>query len=445
MIEIIHLSDLWEHTITKIFKLDPEYKVDHMIRQWVIYNNLEDFNSLLNCTDEDFTLYCPGNLSYHKENGDSVVKMMSTTPLQMLENLRWYIQHLINESGYLYHDDESNYPLSEDKCMLQTHGKLIKYVLFTLHRMTPEQMKMNPIKPIIKVKTNEELDTEEGESNTDEQESTISNKEEEEYSTFSDMSKQDSESDINVDDTQDEKNSHSPETLQIHNMYNTTMHDKDYLIHDEYDTSEDKNITEIETYEDYGEKIHETEESIPTETSQVLTVFNKTIHHEDDSSDDISVIEIEPPKENGKQEIGKQDKLLTTKFQREIENRKVEGLITYSTGQQIFKFKVNSGSSQELWGVNTGFSAYELKWTIDAILQHMGFYRTIENPCVMMRVNHKTKSCECIIILQDELYIASNTLKENLLIVKDKYKIKINPNDYQRSNFPYDPGETMIC
>ena len=39
------------------------------------------------------------------------------------------------------------------------------------------------------------------------------------------------------------------------------MHDKDDSIHDEYDTSEDENITEIETYEDYGEKIHETEES----------------------------------------------------------------------------------------------------------------------------------------------------------------------------------------
>ena len=99
--------------------------------------------------------------------------MMSTTPLQMLENLRWYIQHLINESGYLYDDDdESNYHLSEDKWMLQTHGKFMKYVLFRLHRMTPEQMKMNPIKPIIKVKANEELDTEEGESHTDEQEST---------------------------------------------------------------------------------------------------------------------------------------------------------------------------------------------------------------------------------------------------------------------------------
>ena len=357
----------------------------------MIYNKLEDFNSLLNYTDDDLIPHGRGNLSYYKENGDSAVKMMSPTPLQELINLRWYIQHLIHESGYLYDDDESNYPLSEDKWMLNTHGKFMKYVLFTLHRMTPEQMKMNPIKPIIKVKTNEEHDTEKGESNTDEQESTISNKEEDQYSTFSDMSKQDSESDINIDDTQDEQNPHTLETLQIHNMYNTTMRDKDDLTHDEYDTSENENITEIETYEDYGEKIHETEESKLTETSQVLTVFNKTIHHEDDSSDDKSEIEIETPKENGEQEIGKQDKLLTTKFQIEIENRKVEGLITDSTDQQIFKFMVNSGSSQELWGVNTDFSVYELKWTIDAILQPMGFYPTAENPCVMMRENHKTK------------------------------------------------------
>ena len=222
----------------------------------------------------------------------------------------------------------------------------MKYVNFMLKEMTPEQMKMNPIKPIIKVKTNEELDTEEGESNTNEQDFTISNKEEKKYSTFSDMSKLESESDINVHDTQDDQNSYTPETLQN----NTTMHDKDDLIHDEYDTSENENITEIETFEQYGEKIHETEESIPTETSQVLTVFNKTIHHETDSSDDNSVIEIEPPQDNGELEIRKQDKLLTTTFQIEIENRKVEGPITYSTDQQIFKFKVNS------WGVNIEFT-----------------------------------------------------------------------------------------
>ena len=151
------------------------------------------------------------------------------------------------------------------------------------------------------------------------------------------------------------------------------------------------------------------------------------------------MVEIEPSKENGEQEIGKQDKHLTIKFQMEIENGKVEGLITYSTDQQIFKFKVIS------WGVNIEFTLYELKWTINAILQHMGFYHTTENPCVMMRVNHKTQSCECIIIHQDELYIASNTLQEILHIVKDKYKIKINPHIYQGSDLPYDPGGTLIC
>ena len=177
MQETIHLSDLWEHTITKIFKHDPESEPGIMIRQWVIYNKLKDFNSLLNYTDEDLIPHGHGNLSYYKQNGDSVVKMMPTTPLQELIKLRWYIQHLINESAYLYDDDESNYPLSEDKWMLQTHGKFMKYVLFTLPRMTPEQMKMNPIKPIIKVKTNEEHDKEEGKSIIDEEESTETSQE----------------------------------------------------------------------------------------------------------------------------------------------------------------------------------------------------------------------------------------------------------------------------
>ena len=61
---------------------------------------------------------------------------------------------------------------------------------------------------------------------------------EDEYFTFSDISKQNSESDINVDDTQDEQNSHTPEILQN----NITMHDKDDLIHNGYDTSESKYI-----------------------------------------------------------------------------------------------------------------------------------------------------------------------------------------------------------
>ena len=315
----------------------------------------------------------------------------------------------------------------------------MKYVIHHRHPMTPQQLKQKPFEEIFK-NQHDEVDIEEGESIEEEEEFTTSEElTQDEYSTSSDMSKQDSKSDINVDDTQYPGIPQIPETLQIHNTYNITIHDKNDLIHDKNDASEDENTIEIETFEHYGEKIHEIEESIHAETSQVLTVFNKAIHHEDDSSDDKSVIEIEPPKENGEQEIGKHDKLLTTTFQIEMKNRKVEGLITYSTDQQIFKFKVNS------WGVIIEFTLYELKCIIHAILQHMGFYHTTENPCVMMRAKHNTKSCECIIIHQDELYIASSTLQEILHIVKQKYNIKINSNVYQGSDFPYDPGGTMIC
>ena len=78
----------------------------------------------------------------------------------------------------------------------------------------------------------------------------------------------------------------------------------------------------------------------------------KMIHHMTKS-----VIEIEPPKENGEKEIGKQNKLRTTKFQVEIEKRKFQGLITYSTEQQFFKLKVSSGNNQEMLGVNYDFSS----------------------------------------------------------------------------------------
>ena len=424
MSENIELSYLWEHTITKIFKDDPESELGIMFKQWIIVNKLDNFNSILNYPIDDFTP--SGNLCYMNKHGD----ILPYTPMKTIFNLRWYIQYLMDES-----EDEAQNPLCEENWIKQNNCKFMTYVIHHRHPMTPEQLKQKPFEEIFK-NQHEKIDTEEGESNEEEEEFTTSEEmTEDEYSTFSHMSKQDSESDINVDETQHQENSYTPETLQN----NTTIHDKYNLRYDEYDTLENENIIEIETNENYGEKIHESEESESTETSQVLTVFNKAIHHEDDSSDDKSVIEIEPPRENGEQEIGKQDKLLTITFQIEIENRKVEALITYSTDQQIFKFKVNS------WGVNIEFTLYELKCTIHAILQHMGFYHTTENPCVMMRAKHNTKSCECIIIHQDELYIASSTLQEILLIVKEKYKIKIISNDYLESNFPYDPGGTMIC
>ena len=50
-----------------MFKHDPESELGIKIRQCVIYNKLEDFNSLLNYTDEDFIPHGGGNLSFYKE------------------------------------------------------------------------------------------------------------------------------------------------------------------------------------------------------------------------------------------------------------------------------------------------------------------------------------------------------------------------------------------
>ena len=183
--------------------------------------------------------------------------------------------------------------------------------------MTPEQLKQKPFKQMLK-KQHEKLDTEEGESNEEEEEST----------TSSEKSEQDSESDTS---TEDEEESNTTEILQVHHGMNESAHDEENSSEAEDDTSEENSVYEIESHLLNGEQNEQ------------------------------------------------EDKLLTTNFEVRVENRKDEGLITYSTDQQIFKFKVNSGSNQEVWGVYIDFQSIHSKWTIDAILQHMGFYVTTDD------------------------------------------------------------------
>ena len=75
---------------------------------------------------------------------------------------------------------------------------------------------------------------------------------------------------------------------------------------------------------------------------------------EDDTSEDENVTEIQTYENNQEQNV-QEEKLLTTNFEVKVEKRKVEGLITYSTDQQIFKLKVNSGTDHEVWGVHIDY------------------------------------------------------------------------------------------
>ena len=169
------------------------------------------------------------------EHGD----ILPYTPMKKIFNLRWYIHHLMDES-----EDEAQNLLSEENWMKQNSCKFIKYVIHHRHPMTPKQLKQKRFEEIFN-NQHENIDTDEGESTKVQEEFTTSDDLTEVYSTFSHISKQDSEYDINIDDTQDQQNSYTPETLQN----NTMMHDKDDLIHNEYDTSEDEHTTEIETFE----------------------------------------------------------------------------------------------------------------------------------------------------------------------------------------------------
>ena len=363
MTDTNHSCDLWEHTIAKVFKHDSKSQMGLMLKQWIIFNKLENFNSILNYTIDDFTP--SGNLSYMNQHGD----ILHHTPLREVFNLRCYIQHLMDQS-----EDETQNPLSDENWMKQNNWKFIKYLIHHRHPMTPEQLKQKPFEEIFK-NQHEKVDTEEGESNGEEEKS----------NTSSEKSEQHSKSDIT---TEDEEEPNTTETHQVPHVLNETRHDEQNVSQTEDDTSEDGNITEMQTYGNNGEQ--------------------------------------------NKQE----DKLLTTNFEVKVKNQKVEGLITYSTDQQIFKLKVNSETDQEVWGVYIDFQSIHSKWTIDAILQHMGFYVTTENPNVMMRDNHNTLSSEYIIICQDGLFIVSTTPDEILHMLKDKYKINI----YLQDNYPHDPG-----
>ena len=110
MTESNHLCDLWQHTIAKSFKDDPKSELGLMLKEWVKFNKLENSNSILNYTIDDFTP--SGDLCYINENGE----ILHQTPKHEVFNLRWYIQHFMDEN-----EDENENPLSHENWMKQTN------------------------------------------------------------------------------------------------------------------------------------------------------------------------------------------------------------------------------------------------------------------------------------------------------------------------------------
>ena len=217
---------------------------------------------------------------------------------------------LFNLRLYIQHlmdenEDEDETPLNHENWVKQTNWKFIKYVIHHKHSMTPKQLKQKPFEESFK-KQHENLDTEEGESSEEENKST----------TSPEKSEQDYKSDTTDDDTH---GSEPTTTYHTNQVLNNTLHEEENSSEAESDTSEDENVDEMQTYESNGEQNEQ------------------------------------------------ESKLLTTNFEVKVENRKVEGIMIYSTDQQIFKFKVNSGTDQEVWVIYIDLQSIHGKWTIDPI------------------------------------------------------------------------------
>ena len=131
------LCELWEHTIVKGFKHDPKSELGLMLKQWIIFNKLEIFSSILNYIIDDFTP--AGNLCLINQLG----YILHQTALKEVFYLRWYIQHLMDESE---HENEN--PVNHENWEKQTNWKFIKYVTHQKHSMTLEQLKQKAFREI---------------------------------------------------------------------------------------------------------------------------------------------------------------------------------------------------------------------------------------------------------------------------------------------------------
>ena len=131
------------------------------------------------------------------------------------------------------------------------------------------------------------------------------------------------------------------------------QHEKFDTVEGESNEAEHKFTVSSEKLEQDSESdtmIQDEQASEPMQTFPTHNDVNETIHDDDDSStesEEENVIDIETDQNNGEKNEH-EDKLLSTNFEVKVEKQTVDGLITYSTYQQIFKVKVNSGTDEEV-------------------------------------------------------------------------------------------------
>ena len=93
----IKLNDIWEHTLSNILRQGPKTELGKIIRLWIKFHQFDDFISFLKLHFDDFKP--AGHFTTYKESSDAARELtIPTTPLQIIYNLRRYIQYVTQQT-----------------------------------------------------------------------------------------------------------------------------------------------------------------------------------------------------------------------------------------------------------------------------------------------------------------------------------------------------------
>ena len=100
----------------------PRLKLE---RLWIKFHHFHDFISFLQSHFDDFKP--SGHFTTYKESSDAARELiLPTTPLQIICNLRRYIQYVIQQT---HHDHKQDHPLLQHDWIKQTNKRFMKFVI----------------------------------------------------------------------------------------------------------------------------------------------------------------------------------------------------------------------------------------------------------------------------------------------------------------------------
>ena len=121
----IKLNDILEHTLSNILKQGPNTVIGKIIWLRIKFHQFDEFMFFLHFHFDYFKR--SGHFSTYKESSNAARELtIPTTPLQIIYNLRRYIQYVVQQP---YHNKQ-DHSLLQHNWIRQTNKRFMKFVIY---------------------------------------------------------------------------------------------------------------------------------------------------------------------------------------------------------------------------------------------------------------------------------------------------------------------------